>query len=536
LALYSPRDFGPQPAALYVVKLDNGLNGMAALHSSHGVRVPSSNGTRIKHAGGVVGRFVDPGNGDGREVRSKDGDGLAEVIRGDVGVIRECDGWDVGKEVGLNDEGWDVGLKVGTVDVGNAADRLGVGSWLGWFVIGLVVSARREVGSEEDDGLDDKVGTEDTLGAEEMLVGSCDTVGSAETVGPAEIVGNDEIGLFVAVVGEDWPGLTVGAVTKVWPGLKVGVVLGPPVVGRNVVGAGTIWDVGELLGLAFSSVGLVEDGLDVGAEVKSDLRGVGSDFSVFIAGWDVKTKLGFVEVGLDVGGKVDSNWRGGIGALVGFDVVGLEVGIKLGFVEVGFDVGGKVDSNWRGGIGALVGFDVVGLEVGTRLGFVEVGFDVGGKVDSNWRGGIGALVGLDVGINDEVGLGLLHWQPQLQYTSLDDLDDLDLTLLEVDESVRFAASTDIALGDFDLDVFDVYVQLVVLDLYDFAFDDFDKDESPTLSVALTFMRLSTFGWTLGAFVVVSFRPEPDVERDPQLFTPTSDRMWLQLPPFSSLSW
>jgi hypothetical protein len=73
------------------------------------------------------------------------------------------------------------------------------------------------------------------------------------------------------------------------------------------------------------------------------------------------------------------------------------------------------------------------------------------------------------------------------------LDDLDLTLLEVDESVRFAASTDIALGDFDLDVFDVYVQLVVLDLYDFAFDDFDKDESPTLSVALTFMRLSTFG-------------------------------------------
>ena len=92
MALYSPRDFGPQPAALYVVKLDNGLNGIAALHSSHGVRVPSSNGTRIKHAGGVVGRFVDPGNGDGREVRSKDGDGLAEMIRDVVGGIRDCDG------------------------------------------------------------------------------------------------------------------------------------------------------------------------------------------------------------------------------------------------------------------------------------------------------------------------------------------------------------------------------------------------------------------------------------------------------------
>jgi hypothetical protein len=93
-------------------------------------------------------------------------------------------------------------------------------------------------------------------------------------------------------------------------------------------------------------------------------------------------QMGLVEDGLDVGGKVDSNLRGGIGALVGFDVVGLEVGIKLGFVEVGFDVGGKV--------------------VGIKLGFVEVGFDVGGKVDSNWRGGIG---GLDVGINDELGLG-----------------------------------------------------------------------------------------------------------------------------------
>ena len=58
------------------------------------------------------------------------------------------------------------------------------------------MSARREVGSEEDDGLDDK------LGAEVMLVGSCDTVGAADTVGP-EIVGDDEIGLFVAVVGED---------------------------------------------------------------------------------------------------------------------------------------------------------------------------------------------------------------------------------------------------------------------------------------------------------------------------------------------
>ena len=55
------------------------------------------------------------------------------------------------------------------------------------------MSARREVGSEEDDGLDDK------LGAEVMLVGSCDTVGAADTVD----LGDDEIGLFVAVVGED---------------------------------------------------------------------------------------------------------------------------------------------------------------------------------------------------------------------------------------------------------------------------------------------------------------------------------------------
>jgi hypothetical protein len=57
-----------------------------------------------------------------------------------------------------------------------------------------------------------------------------------------------------------------------------------------------------------------------------------------------------------------------------------------------------------------------------------------------------------------------------------------------------------------------------------------------LFVTLTFMRLTSFGWRPGALVNVSFRTDPDVERDPQLFTPTSDRMWLQLPPFSSLSW
>jgi hypothetical protein len=70
------------------------------------------------------------------------------------------------------------------------------------------------------------------------------------------------------------------------------------------------------------------------------------------------------------------------------------------------------------------------------------------------------------------------------------LDDLDLNPLEVDESIRFVASTDIDLGDFDLDDLDVYVQSVVLDLDDFAFDDFEEDDSLVL---FAFMRLPTFG-------------------------------------------
>jgi len=45
----------------------------------------------------------------------------------------------------------------------------------------------------------------------------------------------------------------------------------------------------------------------------------------------------------------------------------------------------------------------------------------------------------------------------------------------------------------DLDDLDVYVQSVVLDLDDFAFDDFEEDDSLGLFVALTFMRLTTFG-------------------------------------------
>jgi hypothetical protein len=49
------------------------------------------------------------------------------------------------------------------------------------------------------------------------------------------------------------------------------------------------------------------------------------------------------------------------------------------------------------------------------------------------------------------------------------------------------------LTDFDLDDLDVYVQLVVLDLDDFAFDDFEEDELFRLFVTLTFMRLTTFG-------------------------------------------
>lgn len=77
--------------------------------------------------------------------------------------------------------------------------------------------------------------------------------------------------------------------------------------------------------------------------------------------------------------------------------------IKLGF-EDGLDVGGKVDSNSRGGIGALVGFDVVGF--GTKLGLVEDGFvDVGLEVESEMRGGV---CGLDVGINDDLRFELSH--------------------------------------------------------------------------------------------------------------------------------
>jgi hypothetical protein len=103
------------------------------------------------------------------------------------------------------------------------------------------------------------------------------------------------------------------------------------------------------------------------------------------------------------------------------------------------------------------------------------------------------------------------------------LDDFDLDDLEVEELFRFVVLTDIDLDDFDLDDLDVYVQLVVLDLDDFAFDDFEEDESLRSFVALTFMRLTTFGVTDGAFVVASFRTDPDVESDPQLLTPTSDR-------------
>lgn len=57
----------------------------------------------------------------------------------------------------------------------------------------------------------------------------------------------------------------------------------------------------------------------------------------------------------------------------------------------------------------------------------------------------------------------------------------------------FVASNDIDLDDLvDLDDLDVYVQLVVLDLDDFAFDDFEEDHSLRLFVALTCMRLTTF--------------------------------------------
>ena len=80
----------------------------------------------------------------------------------------------------------------------------------------------------------------------------------------------------------------------------------------------------------------------------------------------------------------------------------------------------------------------------------------------------------------------------MQSTSLDDLDDLDLDDLEVEESVIFVASNDIDLYNLvDLDDFDVYVQSVDLD--DFAFDDFEEDHSLGLFVALTFMRLTSFG-------------------------------------------
>lgn len=77
---------------------------------------------------------------------------------------------------------------------------------------------------------------------------------------------------------------------------------------------------------------------------------------------------------------------------------------------------------------------------------------------------------------------------------LDDLDGLDLDDLEVEVSVIFVASTDIDLDDLvDLDDLDVYVQSIVFDLDDFAFDDFESEESLRPLVALTFMRLTTFG-------------------------------------------
>jgi hypothetical protein len=73
--------------------------------------------------------------------------------------------------------------------------------------------------------------------------------------------------------------------------------------------------------------------------------------------------------------------------------------------------------------------------------------------------------------------------------SLDDFDDF-----EADESFRlFVAFAFMRLTDFDLDDLDVYVQLVVLDLNDFAFDDFEEEELFRLFVTLTFMRLTTFG-------------------------------------------
>ena len=71
----------------------------------------------------------------------------------------------------------------------------------------------------------------------------------------------------------------------------------------------------------------------------------------------------------------------------------------------------------------------------------------------------------------------------------DDFDDF-----EADESLRlFVAFAFMRLTDFDLDDLDVYVQLVVLDLDDFAFDDFEEDDSLGLFVALTFMCLTSFG-------------------------------------------